>query len=183
MQYVIAITNRKLVKGDYLERLKKIAAEKPYGMILREKDLSDTEYEKFAEEVMRICDEAGVTFFIHSKTQIAKKLHCTNIHLSVNDLSDTIRNDFHRISVSCHSMEDVKRAEKFGATQIVLGTIFETECKKGLKGRGLGFVEEICAATELPVYAIGGISPDNLQAVKKAGAKGGCMMSYLLRDF
>ena len=180
VQDVIVITNRKLVKGDYIGQLKKVAGRKPYAMILREKDLSDAEYEKTAEEVLKICDEAGVTCFIHSKTEIAKKLHCPNIHLSVTDLTADIRKDFQRISVSCHSMEDVKKAEQYGATQIVLGTIFETDCKKGLKGRGTGFVKEICAATELPVYAIGGISPENLSSVKEAGAEGGCMMSYMM---
>ena len=52
-----------------------------------------------------------------------------------------MRSDFQEISVSCHSMEDMNIAVKNGATQIILGTIFETECKKGLKGKGLGFVD------------------------------------------
>ena len=51
-----------------------------------------------------------------------------------------LRKDFQEISVSCHSMEDMKTAVENGATQIILGTIFETECKKGLRGKGLEFV-------------------------------------------
>ena len=79
-------------------------------------------------------------------------------------------------------MEDVELAVKSGATQIVLGTIFETECKKGLKGRGLEFVREICANCPVPVYAIGGIKFDKQQweELKQKGASGGCIMSGMM---
>ena len=78
----------------------------------------------------------------------------------------------------------MQEAIAYGATQIVLGTIFETECKKGLKGRGVAFVREIadyCGIhADVPVFAIGGITPENIGLVKEAGAKGGCMMSYMM---
>ena len=68
---------------------------------------------------------------------------------------------------------------------LLLGTIFETECKKGLKGKGLLFVREVCdycrSYGNIPVFAIGGITPDNIEDVKKAGARGGCMMSYMMQ--
>ena len=103
-------------------------------------------------------------------------------HLGTSLYSLLDRNrDFAEISVSCHSLEDVKLAGKNGATQIILGTIFETVCKKGLKGKGLGFVEAICKSCPLPVYAIGGISLERLPQVRKAGAAGGCMMSGFMK--
>ena len=64
---------------------------------------------------------------------------------------------------------------KNGATQIILGTIFETDCKKGLKGKGIGFVEAICKACPLPVNL------ERLPQVRKAGAAGGCMMSGFMQ--
>lgn len=88
---------------------------------------------------------------------------------------------FDNISVSCHSKEDVRNAEKYGAAQIILGTIFETDCKKGLKGKGLEFVREICADCRLPVYAIGGMNEERIRVVMEAGAAGGCMMSGFMR--
>ena len=182
----IAITNRKLVKGDYLEQIRKVAALHPYGVILREKDLTEKEYEILAGEVMKICEGEGVICFLHSRDQIARKLGCGNLHLSIQGLQEqkgTLR-DFERISVSCHSLEDVTYAIENGATQIILGTIFETECKKGLKGRGIPFVKEAVSLCQLhgdiPVFAIGGITPANIGLVKEAGARGGCMMSYMM---
>ena len=183
----IVITNRRLVKGDYLEQIKRAASLHPYGLILREKDLSDEEYAKLAIEVLKICQANDVMCFLHSRCHIARELGCQNIHLSVGSMREQAEElkYFKNISVSCHSLEDVEEAIACGATQIVLGTIFETECKKGLKGRGVDFVREIadyCGVHGgVPVFAIGGITSENIGMVKDAGARGGCMMSYMMR--
>ena len=51
-------------------------------------------------------------------------------------------------------------------------------------GRGVAFVREIadyCGIhADVPVFAIGGITPENIGLVKEAGANGGCMMSYMM---
>lgn len=186
--HTIVITNRSLVQGDYLEQLKKVARLHPYAMILREKDLSDEEYEQLAEQVLAICEDEQVRLFVHSKTEIAKRIGCRCIHMTIPGLqvlSDVelreVQECFAQISVSCHSLEDMQYAVRCGATQIVLGTIFETECKKGLKGKGVAFVEEICRQCPVPVYAIGGINEKRLPQVMAAGAAGGCMMSGFMR--
>lgn len=186
--HTIVITNRSLVQGDFLEQLKKVARLHPYAMILREKDLSDEEYEQLAERVLAVCEAEQVQLFIHSRIEIAKRTGCQCIHMTIpgiQDLSDgelrELQEYFTQISISCHSLEDMQYAVQRGATQIVLGTIFETECKKGLKGRGVAFVEEICRQCPLPVYAIGGINAERLSQVMEAGAAGGCMMSGFMR--
>ena len=183
----VVITNRHLVKGDYLEQIRQVLSLHPCELILREKDLSDEEYERLSAEVLELCAEYRVSCYLHSRYETARKLGCKNIHLSVTSLLACEESllGFEKISVSCHSLADVKNALAHGATQIILGTIFETECKKGLKGQGLSFVKEIsdyCRANgNIPVFAIGGITPENIELVKAAGARGGCMMSYMMR--
>ncbi len=170
-----------------MEQIKKAVALHPYGLILREKDLTDEEYESLATKVIKLCREQQVCFFLHSRWELAERLGCKNIHLSLASFLEAKEDlkKFEQISVSCHSIEDVKKAIDCGATQIVLGTIFETECKKGLKGKGLAFVKEVsdyCKSRgDVPVFAIGGITPENLELVKSAGARGGCMMSYMMK--
>lgn len=129
-----------------------------------------------------------VLCFLHSRIDMARKLKCEQIHLSIPALQSlceqersALRKDFRELSISCHSMEDMQFAVSSGATQIVLGTIFETECKKGLKGKGVDFVREISEICPVPVYAIGGISMERLSQVMDAGAAGGCMMSGFMR--
>lgn len=187
-EHTIVITNRALVKGDFLEQLERVLRLRPHGLILREKDLSDAAYTALAKEVLALCRKEEVLCFLHSRIPSAKELNCRNLHLSVPALDAMmpeerrrVREEFDRISVSCHSMEDMRFAVECGASQIVLGTIFETDCKKGLKGSGTGFVREICRACPVPVYAIGGITPERLPEVMEAGAAGGCMMSGFMK--
>ena len=157
-EHTIVITNRALVKGDFLEQLERVLRLRPHGLILREKDLSDAAYTALAKEVLALCRREEVLCFLHSRIPSAKELNCRNLHLSVPALDAMmpeerrqLREEFDRISVSCHSMEDMQFAVECGASQIVLGTIFETDCKKGLKGSGTGFVREICRACPVPV--------------------------------
>ena len=187
-EHTIVITNRHLVQGDFLKQLEKVTKLRPHALILREKDLTDDAYESLAKKVFDLCKREDITFFLHTKIEIARKIGCQNIHLSIpvlKGLSETekkaLTEDFCEISISCHSMEDVEIAMAGGATQIILGTIFETECKKGVLGKGVEFVREICQKCPLPVYAIGGMNLQRLPLVIDAGAAGCCMMSGFMR--
>lgn len=180
---LIIITNRTLCRGDYLKRLAYLTGLDINSVILREKDITKAEYFNLAEAVLSICKRNNKELYIHSFYDIARQLNCMNLHISIEGLRNIKSDisDFDNISVACHSREDVEAAKALGATRIVLGTIFETECKKGLKGKGLSFVKEICEISTVPVYVIGGITPDNISDCKKAGAAGGCMMSGFMQ--
>lgn len=187
-EHTIVITNRHLVQGDFLKQLEKVTKLHPHALILREKDLTDDAYESLAKKVFDLCKREDITCFLHTKIEIARKIGCQNIHLSIpvlKGLSETekkaLTEDFCEISISCHSMEDVEIAMAGGATQIILGTIFETECKKGVLGKGVEFVREICQKCPLPVYAIGGMNMQRLPLVIDAGAAGCCMMSGFMQ--
>lgn len=187
-EHTIVITNRHLVQGDFLKQLEKVTKLRPHALILREKDLTDDAYESLAKKVFDLCKREDITFFLHTKIEIARKIGCQNIHLSIpvlKGLSETekkaLTEDFCEISISCHSMEDVEIAMAGGATQIILGTIFETECKKGVLGKGVEFVREICQKCPVPVYAIGGMNMQRLPLVIDAGAAGCCMMSGFMQ--
>ena len=92
-------------------------------------------------------------------------------------LPEKERDAFQILGASCHSLEEAVEAEKLGCTYITAGHIYETDCKKGLPGRGIGFLKKICETVSVPVYAIGGIGAENIQEIKNAGAAGGCIMS------
>jgi thiamine-phosphate pyrophosphorylase len=183
---LIAVTDRSLCRGDFLTQIKKITSLHPDSLILRERDLPDGEYLLLARQVQAICENAAekkVPFFVHSRIEIAREIGCPNLHLPLPALAalGTRPEGFACVSTSAHSMEDMEQAVALGADRIILGTIFETQCKKGLRGRGLSFVGEICAACPIPVFAIGGIKETNIEAVIAAGAAGGCMMSGFMQ--
>lgn len=181
---LIAVTDRSLCGGDFLAQIKKITSVHPRSLILRERDLPDGEYLLLARQVQTVCEKADVPFFVHSRIEIAREIGCSNLHLPLPALAamGTRPEGFFCVSTSSHSMGDMEQAVSLGADRIILGTIFETLCKKGLRGKGLSFLQEICAACPLPVFAIGGIRLSNIDAVMAAGAAGGCMMSGFMEQ-
>ena len=78
------------------------------------------------------------------------------------------------IACSCHTAEDVLRAESDGADFVVFAPVFE---KGGQRGVGLEALRAACRpepspAVNLPVLALGGVTLDNAQACREAGAAG-----------
>ncbi len=183
MSDLICVTNRKLCKGDFLERIEKIAGHHPKGILLREKDLSPLAYAQLAEKVLAICRKHHTLCILHNFIEIAQQERAEAIHLPLpvlRNMTKRQKQSFTIIGASCHSLTEAKEAELLGCTYITAGHIFETGCKQGLPGRGLSFLSEICSRSSIPVYAIGGIHKENIAAIRSAGAKGACVMSGIM---
>ena len=81
-QKLICITNRHLVQGDFLDRIRQIAAKKQVdAIILREKDLSEEDYRTLAEAVLEICRRYEKTCILHTFVR-GGHLHHPYLHLS-----------------------------------------------------------------------------------------------------
>lgn len=183
MSDILCVTNRHLCQENFLERIAKIVSTHPVGIILREKDLSEKEYRELAEKVLKICRKYEILCILHSFANVAKELNCTALHLPLPVLRSLVaeeKNSFTILGASCHSVEEALEAEKLGCTYITAGHVFETDCKKGLPGRGLDFLKNVCENVSIPVYGIGGIAPDNMEEIRKAKAAGACVMSSIM---
>lgn len=184
MSNILCVTNRHLCGEQFCSQIEKIAKAHPAGIILREKDLSEAEYKKLAENVMGICKIYDVPCILHSFVNVAVHLQCDAIHLPLYRLLEITEEEKSRFSVlgaSCHSAKDALIAEKNGCTYITAGHVFDTDCKKGLPGRGIDFLRDVCENISIPVYAIGGICPENMGQVRAAGAAGACVMSGAMK--
>ena len=178
---IICVTNRKAVSGDFLASLERIAAYRPTGIWLREKDLSLSEYTALAVSCQAICRSYGVRLLVHH-ISVADQLKC-GLHLPCQTYlkyASSLPPCF--ISVSVHSAEEAQIVDKFPVSMLVAGHIFPTDCKKGLAPRGLPFLQEVCASSQVPVYAIGGITPQNATSVLASGASGICLMSAPMKN-
>ena len=195
------ISNRKLCKNENLERqIEKIflAYEKKIilknfeivSLTLREKDLDKNEYLNLVEKIYPICKKHKINLILHQNydLNLDDRYMIKGLHLSYEifkSLNKNIREDlikkYKRIGVSIHSLDEAKEVENLGASYVVAGHIFETDCKKGLEPRGLKFVEDLSSVLTIPIFAIGGIDEKNSQSVIDSGAFSVCMMSSLMK--
>ena len=183
MSEIMCVTNRRLCREDFLTRMEAVAAAAPAGVILREKDLAPDDYRVLAQQALAICRVHATPCIFHSFPQIALELGADGLHLPLpllRTLSPEEREKFPLLGAACHSVEDAQEAERLGCTYITAGHIFATDCKKGLPPRGLSFLREVCRTVQIPVWAIGGIEPENFLSVMATGAQGGCVMSGLM---
>lgn len=166
-----------------LRQIYKLSQSNIEFIILREKDLPKEDYSILAENALRICSKTDTRLILHTFIETAEKLNYKHIHLPLCRLQESSSQlaDFETIGVSIHSLEEALLAKSLGASYITAGHVFATDCKKGLPGRGLSFLQQICSALDIPVYAIGGINSDNIDSVLNAGAAGGCMMSGTMK--
>ena len=179
---VICVTHRLLCPDDFLKRLDRIAAQHPYAIVLREKDLSESEYEALARDCLRICQKHDVPLNLNSQIAVARRIGCDGIHLPFHLLLQHKNElgDFSRVGVSLHSPEEAAQLADTPATYVQAGHVFPTDCKAGVPPRGLSFLRAVCQATDLPVFGIGGITAERYPAVLQTGAAGACIMSGLM---
>lgn len=180
---LIAVTNRKLVQGDFLGQIEKIFAAGIPKLILREKDLPPGEYVSLAREVMELGAACRAEVILHFFVEEAISLGAKSIHLPLGralEYRESLKH-FETLGISTHSLEQVRQAEELGVSYVTFGHVFATDCKKGLVPKGLEALQEVCEATHLPVYGLGGINSENCGKVLAAGAAGYCMMSGVMR--
>ena len=195
------ISNRKLCENENLEKQiekifsaykRKIILEdfEIVALTLREKDFNKNEYLNLVKKIYPICEKYRIDLILHQNydLNLDKKYKIEGIHLSYDNfkslnknIREELKKKYKRIGVSIHSLEEAREVESLGASYIVAGHIFETDCKKGLEPRGLKFVENLSSILTIPIFAIGGIDEKNSQSVIDSGAFGVCMMSSLMK--
>jgi thiamine-phosphate pyrophosphorylase len=178
---VICVTARSLCQRPLEEQTERIYHTGVRQIILREKDLNADEYTQLAERVYDECKRLGMELIIHSFPQTAERLGIGKIHMPLHLLTADLCGKFERVGTSVHSVDDALKARSLGADYVTAGHIFPTSCKQGLPPRGLDFLKSVCGAVDIPVYAIGGITPENMQSALDAGAEGVCIMSGLMK--
>jgi thiamine monophosphate synthase len=84
------------------------------------------------------------------------------------------------VAASVHSREALQRAEAAGVRFVVYGPVFSPGSHPG-DPVGVAALRQMCEATRLPVVAIGGITPERVEACVFAGAVGVAAVTGIFR--
>jgi thiamine-phosphate pyrophosphorylase len=152
---------------------------------LREKDLETKKLFDLAEKARELCARYHAAFFINDRIDIARAVDADGVQLARMSLPiETARELLgpdRMIGVSTHSLEEARDAEHRGADFVLFGPVFFTPSKAvfGLP-QGLLSLKKIVENIVLPVYAIGGIKPQNVREVMDAGSRGVSLISAVM---
>ncbi len=139
---------------------------------LREKTLAPAAFSALAEQVQARCMAHGATLIVNSDMALAARLGA-GVHLSAGQLRALdARPDLPWVSASCHDAEELVLAEHLGADFVVLSPVQPTASHPGAAHLGWPRFADLIADYPLPVYALGGLSGDDLDMARAFGAHG-----------
>ena len=169
------------VGGNFPARLTR-AIEAGKGLVtafqFRVKGVDDQhEAARLAAPLQEICATHDVAFIVNDSVPLAKRLKADGVHLGQDDgdpkeAREELGHEA-QIGVTCHaSMHLAMEAGEAGADYIAFGAFFESTTKdKGDAQRPTtDMIERWVQLFEIPLVAIGGITPDNCGPLVAAGA-------------
>jgi thiamine-phosphate pyrophosphorylase len=140
---------------------------------VREKDLPAREL----ADLVRAAVATGARVLVNDRVDIALACGAHGVHLPSGAIAPRevrrVTPQGFTVGVSCHSVEDVRLAEREGADFVVFGPVFYTASKARYgKPQGLTKLAEAAAAVRIPVLALGGVNEENTADCLNAGAEG-----------
>ena len=138
-----------------------------------------------ARELRNVAARTDAVFIVNDRCDIALAVEADGVHLGQDDLDlELARRIMGRrkiIGVSTHRPEEVTQATRGGADYIGYGPLFPTTTKAAHEASvGCAGLREIRSLTPLPVFAIGGVTLDCVEAVVASGANGVAVASAVL---
>ena len=177
-----AITDRRLCKPkliqDYVASLLDTGVR---AIQLREKDLSDTELRSVAVSINHICKAYSAKLFINSNIGVAADVGVDGVHLP-ESLLDTIQKAKARnllVGCSVHDLDVAQKMQVAGANFVTYSPIYPTMSKPN-PAVGLKSLRRIVGALDIPVFALGGITPSKVPECLNSGAFGVAAMSSVM---
>ncbi|MBW6512624.1 MAG: thiamine phosphate synthase [Desulfuromonadaceae bacterium] len=141
---------------------------------LREKDLSAEELLPVAIELRLMTSAFNARLIINDKVDLARTVAADGVHLGGQSMTVTEARRHlgpgKLIGVSTHTPEEVDRAASQGADFVTFGPVYPTPSKLPY-GQPLGLdpLRMVCARHALPIFALGGVTSERLDALRHAG--------------
>lgn len=154
---------------------------------LRDKYLSTSELIETAKKIAALCRKSKVIFLVNDRVDVALVSNADGVHLGQEDIPiKDARKLLGRnkiIGGTAHNMKEAIVCEEAGADYIGFGHIYPTSSKhKPDKPKGTEMLKIIVERISIPVIAIGGISPKNLNDVMQTGVHGAAFIGSVLKS-
>jgi len=183
--HLLGVTDRTLVReGGLDDWLAVLCWYGLRGVQLREKDLGEEALLELALLCRPIFNRHHLQWFVNGSVAVARRAESTGVHLAADQDVAAARAALGPdalIGQSAHGLDAARRAEAAGADFLVYGPVYATPSKAAYgPPRGLEELRAACAAVRIPVFAIGGITPERAEACRLAGARGAAAVSTLM---
>jgi 8-oxo-dGTP diphosphatase len=155
------------------------------GIKLVQFRLKDSEMSKFRQlaiETLGYCRLYGARLLINAAPGLVEELGADGVHLSSDRLMSLHNRPLSTdkwVAASCHNVEELKHAMKIDADFAVLSPVLETKSHPDADTLGWTTFFELVDETTIPVFALGGMNPQQMSKAFQHGAQGVAVLSAL----
>jgi len=170
------ITDGARDETELLNAVRSIAGQGATSIQLRYKAAAALDIYHLARAIQPVLQAANVRLLINDRVDVAQAIGASGCHLAGRSLPpEEVRRLLGPsgiIGSSVHAVDEAVRAEQAGANYVTFGHVFPSSSKPGLTPRGTEQLAAVVQAVNIPVLAIGGINPSNVDAVLATGCAG-----------
>lgn len=169
-----AISNvAELGEAVFLDRLQDALANGLRVMQLREKHLSRGALRDLAQRILPTMRSHDAKLLLNADIELAREIGADGVQLTSTQLTTlTARPDVAWCGASCHSAEELRRAESLGCDFALLSPVLPTRSHPGAAVLGWDKFAQCIAGTTIPVYALGGLKTGDMEQALRQGAHG-----------
>ncbi len=182
---LLVITDRRQSRLPLSRQVEALIAGGCRWVMLREKDLSEGERRRLALPMAAALAKVGGRLTVNGDPALAEELGC-DLHLGQGEAPGAWRARMAPgalIGLSCHGRDELAAAEALGADYALLSPVFESASKPGYgPPLGVAGLRALLPRAKLPVLALGGVTVENADACRRAGAAGVAVMGEAMRS-
>lgn len=169
-----AITNlAETEEALFLARLEKALAKGLRLIQVREKHLSKTDLKTFARNVIALAKPYAARVLINADIELADSVGADGVHLNAASLMATQAKPQGLLcGASCHNALELKHAANLGLDFVLLSPVMPTRSHSDIAALGWQEFSRLIQNYPLPVYALGGLQPQNMVSAWQHGAHG-----------
>ncbi|MDT8404332.1 Nudix family hydrolase [Sulfuriflexus sp.] len=159
----------------FLQQLDRALARGIRLVQFRAKKLEASAWQALAAEVIERCHRAGARCLLNTSPAgfaacPADGMHLDSRHLHAHEVRPVPTSVL--LSASCHNEADIRQAETLGADFIVLSPVQATASHPDAEPLGWERFHEMSDKAAMPVFALGGMRPEDLETAFAHGAQG-----------
>jgi thiamine-phosphate pyrophosphorylase len=157
--------------GAAIKRLPKGA-----GVIFRHYQVPNRK--EIAQSLVLLCRQRRITFLVAEDWRLAMEINADGIHLPEHDLrswrgcSTRLGGKNFMITAAAHSQKSLWAAARAGVNAVLVSPVFPTVSHPKNVPLGITRFANMCRVSPVPVYALGGISKNNLARLHNSGCVG-----------
>ena len=167
---------------EFLGRLESVLATGVSLVQLRAKTLEPAAYSRLARQVMRLCAGTGARLLLNAPPTLAEELGAAGVHLTSAALMARHDRPLSRdqwVAASCHSAEELEHARRIGVDFVVVAPVLATATHPAAQPLGWRTLQGLADRATLPVFALGGMTLDDLGTAWGHGCQGIASISSL----